>query len=50
MLSYVDVHAHINEFPKYEDFLKKNKDILIINNGINKDSNKITIEIAKRFS
>lgn len=49
MIKYVDVHAHINEFPDYENFIKKNKDILIVNNGLNKESNRITLQLAKEF-
>lgn len=50
MLKYVDVHCHVNEFPNYENFLKKNKDILIINNGLNSESNRKSLELCKKYS
>ncbi|MBS3133788.1 TatD family hydrolase [Candidatus Woesearchaeota archaeon] len=50
MEKYVDVHAHLNEFADYENFLNKNKNILVINNGLNSESNRITLEMAKKFS
>lgn len=49
MKKYIDVHCHINEFSNYENFLKKNKNILIVNNGLNKETNRLTLELIKRF-
>ncbi|MAG47025.1 hypothetical protein CL617_00330 [archaeon] len=49
-MKYVDVHAHMNEFSSYEKFLEKNKDIVVINNGLNSKSNLESLELGKKFS
>ncbi len=48
----IDTHAHINklEYENIEEIINKLEKCLIINNGINEETNELVVEMAEKFS
>ena len=48
----VDTHAHINkfEYENLDEIIDKLKDYVVINNGINEETNKLALELAEKNS
>ncbi|MFW6282785.1 MAG: TatD family hydrolase, partial [Minisyncoccales bacterium] len=54
MIPYIDIHAHLDFDVLYDNldsYVKraKEKNVLIVSNGVNPESNKKTLAIAKKF-
>ncbi len=48
----IDTHAHINklEYDNLDEIILKLKEYIIINNGINEETNKLVLEMANKYS
>jgi len=46
---FVDAHAHLDFYENLSEVMERNKDIIIVSNGVNPEGNRKTLAIAKKY-